>query len=59
MNFEVKLRGWRTKFTVQAFRGFGIYAQFENGDHAGKFDARFLSSPFTFSKQLFESLSNL
>ncbi|VDK86324.1 unnamed protein product [Onchocerca ochengi] len=37
-SYIVKLRGWRTKFTVQAFRGFGIYAQFENGEHAGKFD---------------------
>ncbi|VDM13898.1 unnamed protein product [Wuchereria bancrofti] len=40
-SYIVKLRGWRTKFTVQAFRGFGIYAQFENGEHAGKFDVIF------------------
>lgn len=37
-NYSVKLRGWRTKFTVETFRGFGIYAQYENDKPAGKFD---------------------
>lgn len=37
-SYTIKLRGWQSKFTVQAFRGFGITAQFENDKPAGKFD---------------------
>ncbi|VDD87724.1 unnamed protein product [Enterobius vermicularis] len=36
--YTVKLRGWQTKYTVTTFRGFGIYAQFEDNRPAGKFE---------------------
>ncbi|EPB66860.1 Kunitz/Bovine pancreatic trypsin inhibitor domain protein [Ancylostoma ceylanicum] len=34
----VSIRGWRTKFTVQTFRGFVLSALFEDGKPAGKFE---------------------
>ncbi|KIH59132.1 reeler domain protein [Ancylostoma duodenale] len=35
---ELSIRGWRTKFTVQTFRGFVLSALFEDGKPAGKFE---------------------
>ncbi|EPB70350.1 thrombospondin type 1 domain protein [Ancylostoma ceylanicum] len=35
---RVSIRGWRTKFTVQTFRGFVLSALFEDGKPAGKFE---------------------
>ncbi|ETN72757.1 hypothetical protein NECAME_13748 [Necator americanus] len=34
----VSIRGWRTKFTVQTFRGFVLSALFEDDKPAGKFE---------------------
>lgn len=39
--YLVVLRGWRTQFFVQTFRGFGIIATLEsNGKAGGKFDVK-------------------
>ncbi|KAL3119256.1 hypothetical protein niasHT_000200 [Heterodera trifolii] len=40
-SYVVTVRGWRTQFIVQTFRGFGITALFEqNGKAGGKFDIK-------------------
>ncbi|EYC15568.1 hypothetical protein Y032_0036g3216 [Ancylostoma ceylanicum] len=36
--YKISIRGWRTKFTVQTFRGFVLSALFEDGKPAGKFE---------------------
>ncbi|CAD6198174.1 unnamed protein product [Caenorhabditis auriculariae] len=36
-NYQISLRGWRTEYTVQTFRGFILAAQFEDNSPAGSF----------------------
>ncbi|PAV72247.1 hypothetical protein WR25_00064 isoform A [Diploscapter pachys] len=36
--YKISIRGWRTEYTVQTFRGFVLSATFEDGKPAGKFE---------------------
>lgn len=57
-NYRVVLRGWRTQFFVQTFRGFGLIATLEtNGKPGGKFDVKKVSFFNLFLKRMgFKSL---
>jgi hypothetical protein len=40
-SYVLSIRGWRTQFIVQTFRGFGLTALFEeSGKAAGQFDVK-------------------
>uniref|UniRef100_A0AC35U6B5 Spondin-1 n=1 Tax=Rhabditophanes sp. KR3021 TaxID=114890 RepID=A0AC35U6B5_9BILA len=36
--YKITIRGHRTQYTVQTFRGFGVTAQYQNGKTGGKFE---------------------